>query len=309
MTTAFFYHEDFLKHDMGPEHPESPDRLTNLISYLADNGLDQALDWVRPEEVTRDQLLQVHPDTYLRQLDMMQPTRGRVFTDPDTAMMPHTLRAARLAAGANVQAVDMVVSGQATNAFIAARPPGHHAERGRSMGFCFYNNIALAARHALNFHGLERVAIVDFDVHQGNGTVDIVQGDERVLMCSSFQHPFYPHSHVYRCAENIVNTPVSAGTTGSDYRRLVEDAWLQKLQDFKPQMVLVSAGFDAHAADPMAELQLQVDDYRWLTDLITSVAADSADNRVVSTLEGGYHLKALSEGVTAHLEGLTAIKD
>ncbi|TBW56642.1 histone deacetylase family protein [Marinobacter halodurans] len=309
MTTAFFYHDDFLKHDMGPEHPESPERLKAIISYLADTDLEQELDWVRPEEITRDQLLQVHPESYLSQLDMMQPTRGRVFTDPDTAMMPHTLRAARLAAGANVQAVDMVLSGQSTNAFVAARPPGHHAERGKSMGFCFYNNIALAARHALNFHGLERVAIIDFDVHQGNGTVDIVQGDERVLMCSSFQHPFYPHSHVYRLPENIINTPIAAGTSGADYRRTVEEAWLHRLQDFKPQLVLVSAGFDAHKADPLAELQLDAADYRWLTDLITSIARDYADNRVVSSLEGGYNLKALAEGVAAHLEGLVAIED
>lgn len=306
MTTAFFFHDDFLKHNMGAEHPESPERLNAIISYLADTGLEQQLDWVRPDEITRDQLLQVHPERYLQQLDLMQPTRGRVFTDPDTAMMPDTLRAARLAAGANVQAVDMVLSGQSTNAFIAARPPGHHAERGRSMGFCFYNNIALAARHALNFHGLERVAIIDFDVHQGNGTVDIVQGDERVLMCSSFQHPFYPHSHVYRLPENIVNTPIMAGTSGADYRRKVEAEWLHRLQDFKPQLLLVSAGFDAHKADPLAELCLEADDYRWLTDMITSVAHDSADDRVVSTLEGGYDLKALAEGVAAHLERLVA---
>ncbi|WP_148863250.1 histone deacetylase family protein [Marinobacter fonticola] len=308
MTTAFFFHDDFLKHDMGAEHPESPDRLNAIISYLADTELEQQLDWVRPDEITRDQLLLVHPERYLQQLDMMQPTRGRVFTDPDTAMTPYTLRAARLAAGANIQAVDMVLCGQATNAFVAARPPGHHAERGKSMGFCFYNNVALAAKHALTFHGLERVAIIDFDVHQGNGTVDIVQGDERVLMCSSFQHPFYPHSHVFRMPENIVNTPILAGTSSTDYRKKVEAEWLHRLQDFKPQLVLVSAGFDAHKADPLAELQLEAEDYRWLTDMITSVAHDSADDRVVSTLEGGYHLSALAEGVTAHLEGLAAIK-
>tara|TARA_R100001440_G_scaffold25074_8_gene40843 strand:+ start:47354 stop:48334 length:981 start_codon:yes stop_codon:yes gene_type:complete len=306
MTTAFFSHDDFQKHNMGAEHPESPERLIAIISYLADMNLGSELDWVRPEEITRDQLLKVHPETYLRQLDMMQPTQGRVFTDPDTAMMPHTLRAARLAAGANVQAVDMVLSGQATNAFIAARPPGHHAERGKSMGFCFYNNIALAAYHALTFHGLERVAIVDFDVHQGNGTVDIVQGDERILMCSSFQHPFYPHSHVYRQPENIINSPIMAGTSASDYRKKVEADWLHKLQDFKPQLVLVSAGFDSHKLDPMANLELESADYRWLTDMLTSVAHDTANDRIVSTLEGGYHLKALAEGTGAHLEGLVA---
>lgn len=308
MTTAFFSHDDYQKHNMGPEHPESPERLVAIISYLADTGLDQELDWVRPEEITRDQLTLVHPEGYLHQLDLMQPTRGRVFTDPDTAIMPHTLRAARLAAGANVQAVDMVMAGQVTNAFVCARPPGHHAERAKSMGFCFYNNIALAAKRALTFHGLERVAIIDFDVHQGNGTVDIVNGDERVLMCSSFQHPFYPHSHTHRQADNIINTPIAAGTSAADYRKQVEGAWLHALQDFRPQLVLVSAGFDGHKADPLAELNLEAADYRWLTDMLTSVAHDHANDRLVSTLEGGYHLRALAESVTAHLQGLTAIR-
>ncbi|MFN2361655.1 MAG: histone deacetylase family protein [Marinobacter sp.] len=308
MTTGFFSHDDFMKHNMGAEHPESPERLAAIISYLADTGLEQDLDWVRPDEATRDQLLTVHPERYLHQLDLMQPTRGRVYTDPDTAMMPDTLRAARLAAGASIEAVDMVLSSQLTNAFVCARPPGHHAERSKSMGFCFYNNIALAAMRALNFHHLERVAIIDFDVHQGNGTVDIVGGDERILMCSSFQHPFYPHSHVHRQAENIINTPIQAGEPANEYRKTVEAAWLKRLQDFRPQLVLISAGFDGHRLDPMAELNLEVEDYRWLTEMIASVAADSANDRIISTLEGGYHLRALAESVNAHLEVLNTIR-
>jgi acetoin utilization deacetylase AcuC-like enzyme len=292
---------------MGPEHPECPERLSAIISYLSDTGLDQTLDWVKPEEITRDQLLLAHPEGYLHQLELMQPTRGRVYTDPDTAMMPDTLRAARLAAGANIQAVDMVLSSQLTNAFVCARPPGHHAERSKSMGFCFYNNIALAAKRALNFHHLERVAIIDFDVHQGNGTVDIVGGDERILMCSSFQHPFYPHSHVHRQAENIINTPIAAGESALEYRKIVEEAWLKRLQDFRPQMVLISAGFDGHRLDPLAELNLEAEDYRWLTEMLASVARDHANDRIISTLEGGYHLKALAESVNAHLEVLSQI--
>ncbi|WP_404363574.1 histone deacetylase family protein [Marinobacter sp.] len=307
MTTAFFSHDDCQKHIMGPDHPESPERLAAIISYIADTGVAQQLDWVRPEEITRDQLTMVHPEGYLHQLDLMEPARGRVFTDPDTALTPDTLRAARLAAGSCVQAVDMVLSSQVTNAFVCARPPGHHAERSKSMGFCFYNNIALAAKRALNFHGLERIAIVDFDVHQGNGTVDIVQGDERILMCSSFQHPFYPHSHVHRLASNIINTPIAADTSAADYRRQIEAGWLHALQNFRPQLVLVSAGFDGHRQDPMAELNLEAADYRWLTDLLTSVAHDHANDRLISTLEGGYHLRALAESVNAHLEGLLAI--
>jgi len=306
MTTAFFSHDDCMKHNMGPEHPECPERMSAILSYLADTQLEQELDWVRPEEITRDQLLSVHPEKYLQQLELMEPTKGRVFTDPDTALMPETLRAARLAAGANIQAVDMVMSSQVTNAFVCARPPGHHAERSKSMGFCFYNNVALAALRALNFHHLDRVAIIDFDVHQGNGTVDIVSGDERILMCSSFQHPFYPHSHVHRQAHNIINAPIEAGCSAADYRKQVEAAWLKKLQDFKPQLVLISAGFDAHKLDPMAELNLETEDFRWLTEMIASVAKDCANDRIISTLEGGYSLKALAESVAAHLEVLNA---
>ncbi|MGM0768857.1 MAG: histone deacetylase family protein [Pseudomonadota bacterium] len=308
MTTAFFSHDDCLKHNMGPEHPESPERIAAIISYLADTGVGDKLDWVRPDEITRDQLLTVHPEKYLHQLELMQPTRGRVYTDPDTAMMPDTLRAARLAAGGNIEAVDMVMSSQVTNAFVCARPPGHHAERSKSMGFCFYNNIALAAMRALNFHHLERVAIIDFDVHQGNGTADIVGGDERILMCSSFQHPFYPHSHVHRQPENIINIPIESDCSALEYRKAVEAGWLKKLQDFRPQAVLISAGFDSHRLDPMAELNLEVDDYRWLTEMIVSVASDHANDRIISTLEGGYHLRALAESVNAHLDVLTSVR-
>ncbi|MBZ2168235.1 histone deacetylase family protein [Marinobacter sp. F4216] len=307
MTTAFFFHDDCLKHNMGPEHPESPERIKAILSFLADTRLQQELDWVRPEEITRDQLLLVHPEKYLQQLELIVPTRGRVFVDPDTAIMAESLMAARLAAGANIQAVDMVMSGQATNAFVCARPPGHHAERSRAMGFCFYNNVALAAMRALTFHQLERVAIIDFDVHQGNGTADIVGGDERVLMCSSFQHPLYPNSHVYQQPDNIINVPVEAGTSGKDFRKVVEEGWLKALQDFRPQLVLISAGFDAHRLDPLAELNLETEDYGWLTELLTSVASDHANDRIVSTLEGGYNPKALAECVARHLEVLSSV--
>lgn len=308
MTTAFFSHDDFQKHMMGPGHPESPERLAAILSYIADTELNDTLDWVKPEEITRDQLTAVHPESYLQQLETLEPRQGQVNTDPDTVMTPYTLRAARLAAGANTQAVDMVLSNQVTNAFICARPPGHHAERTTSMGFCFYNNIALAAMRALKFHRLKRVAIVDFDVHQGNGTVDIVQGDERILMCSSFQHPFYPHSHAHQQADNIINTPIPAGTSSADYRKKVEADWLHALQDFKPQLVLVSAGFDGHRLDPLAQLNLEAADYLWLTEMLTSIARDYANDRLISTLEGGYHLGALAESVASHLRGLAAVQ-
>lgn len=307
MTTAFFSHDDFMKHNMGPEHPECPERINRILAYIAETNLEGDLDWVRPEEITRDQLLTVHPESYLRQLEAMQPSHGRVFTDAETAMTPHTLRAARLAAGASVQAVDRVMSGHSTNAFVCARPPGHHAERTRSMGFCFYNNIALAAMRALTYQQIERVAIVDFDVHQGNGTIDIVSGDDRILMCSSFQHPFFPYSHVYQQTENIINVPVPAGCGSAEYRKMVKDNWLQRLQDFKPQVILISAGFDAHRLDPMGETNLETEDFRWLTDILVGVGREHANNRIISTLEGGYNLNVLTECVVAHLEILNAV--
>lgn len=306
MTTAFFSHSDFMKHNMGPEHPECPERIYHILAHIAETHLEEELNWVRPEEITRDQLLTVHPESYLQQLEEMQPAHGRVFTDPETAMTPNTLRAARLAAGANVQAVDMVMNNQATNAFICARPPGHHAERARSMGFCFYNNIALAAMRALIFHNLDRVAIIDFDVHQGNGTVDIVSGDDRILMCSSFQHPLFPYSHVYQQAGNIINVPVTAGCGSAEYRQMVEQNWLERLQDFRPELILISAGFDAHRLDPMSEINLETADFRWLTEILAGVARDHANSRIISTLEGGYNFAALSECVVAHLDVLNA---
>ncbi|MDX5300187.1 MAG: histone deacetylase family protein, partial [Gammaproteobacteria bacterium] len=265
MSTAYISHADCDQHNMGPEHPESPLRLAAILNRLQGSGLEQDLDFVRAEEVQRDHLQRVHPELYLHQLDLIQPSRGRVYADPDTVIMPHTLRAARLASGAAVQAVDMVLSGQVENAFCAVRPPGHHAERSKTMGFCFYNNVAVAAQHAMSWHGLERIAIVDFDVHQGNGTIDIFQGNEKVLMCSSFQHPHYPYSHYYNLPDNVINTPLDAYTKGPAFRRRVEQDWLQRLQDFRPQLILISAGFDAHKLDPMADLELDHTDYAWVT--------------------------------------------
>lgn len=304
MSTAYISHNDCTQHDMGAEHPESPQRLAAILNELQGSKLEQELEFVRAEEVQRDQLQRAHPELYLHQLDLIQPSQGRIFADPDTLMCPRSLRAARLAAGAAVQGVDMVLSGQVDNAFCAVRPPGHHAERTRTMGFCFYNNIAVAALHALTFHSLERVAIIDFDVHQGNGTVDIFAGDERVLVCSSFQHPYYPHSHYFNQPENILNTPLPAHTPAAQYRKQVEADWLHRLQDFKPQLVLISAGFDGHKQDPLADFELEESDYRWLTEMIADVARQTASNRIVSVLEGGYNLKALGQSAAAHIETL-----
>ncbi len=303
--TAYISHDDCEMHDMGFGHPESPARLRAIKNQLQDTKLEQELDFIRAEEVTKDQVNRVHPSTYIEQLDLLTPAKGRIMADPDTAIMPHTMKAAKLAAGAAVQAVDLVMSGQYDTAFCGTRPPGHHAEINKTMGFCFYNNIAIAARHAMAFHGLDRVAIIDFDVHQGNGTVDIFQDDPRVLFCSSFQHPYYPNSHYAVQRDNIINTPLEAHTGGKNFRNKVEKDWLNQLQNHKPQLVLISAGFDAHKDDPMAEIELLEDDYRWVTEMLMDVAKYYADGRVVSVLEGGYNLKALAKSVESHLEVLS----
>lgn len=306
MTTAYISHNDCTLHDMGPEHPECPARLAAILNRLQGTRLERELEFVRAEEIQREQLQRVHPETYLHQLDLIAPSKGRVMADPDTIIMAHTLRAARLAAGAVAQGVDMVLSNQVTNAFCAVRPPGHHAERSKTMGFCFYNNIAVAATHALAFHNLERIAIVDFDVHQGNGTIDMFNNDSRVLMCSSFQHPYYPYSHYFGLGQNIVNVPMEAHTRGPEFRSRIERDWLPRLEAFQPQLILVSAGFDAHKLDPMAEMDLDESDYRWVTEKVVEIAERHCNGRIVSTLEGGYNLEALARSVEAHLEALVA---
>lgn len=304
MKTAFISHNDCELHDMGYGHPESPARLAAIHNQLQDTRLEQEMDYVRAEEVNPDHVLRVHPSRYVEELNLRTPPKGRVMIDPDTSLMKDTMRAARLAAGAAVQAVDLVLSGQNTNAFCATRPPGHHAERNTAMGFCFFNNVAVAAQHALTFHALDRVAIIDFDVHQGNGTIDIFENDPRVLVCSSFQHPHYPNSHYATSRDHIINTPLNAYTKGKDFRNKTEKDWLNRLQNHKPQLILISAGFDAHKDDPMADVELVADDYRWVTEMLKDVAKYYSDDRIVSVLEGGYNLKALAESVEAHLEVL-----
>jgi acetoin utilization deacetylase AcuC-like enzyme len=244
-----------------------------------------------------------HPD-YVASIFDVAPTEGLVWLDGDTAMGPHSLKAALRAAGAAVLAVDLVMTGQADRAFCAVRPPGHHAERDRAMGFCLFNNVVIAAHHALTRHALQRVAIVDFDVHHCNGTEDIVAGDERILMCSTFQHPFYPNSGADCRAENVVNVPLQAGTDSAGFRRAVNDHWLGRLQAFAPELVLVSAGFDAHRADQIANLELVEDDYAWVTARLLEQANASAGGRIVSSLEGGYELQALANSVEVHLRAM-----
>jgi acetoin utilization deacetylase AcuC-like enzyme len=256
---------------------------------------------------TREAILRVHDPDYYDALEAAVPSHGIVHLDPDTAMCPHTWTAALRAAGAAVLAADMVLSGEAQSAFCCVRPPGHHAERRRAMGFCFFNNVAVGAAHALEAHGIERLAVVDFDVHHGNGTENIFEGDERVLMVSTFQHPFYPYSGTESRSDRMVNVPLAAYSGSREFRETVDHIWMPALEQFAPQAIFVSAGFDAHRDDDMAMLNLTEQDYAWVTRRIVDQARRSADGRVVSLLEGGYELNALARSVAAHLRVLAGI--
>ena len=291
---------------MGPYHPECPERLDAISDRLIAAGLDAHLQHYVAPPVTREQIERVHGTRYVDEIEDASPETGLHFIDPDTALNPHSLDAARHAAGAVVKAVDLAMSGECTTAFCAVRPPGHHAERSRAMGFCLFNNIAIGAAHACEVHGLERVAIVDFDVHHGNGTEEIFTGDPRVLMVSTFQHPLYPYSGLDNPSPLMVNIPLSAGSGGTEFRAAVTDHWLPAMENHRPQLILVSAGFDAHREDPLANLKLTEADYAWVTREIIAVARRHAGGRVVSSLEGGYGLSALGRSVAEHVRELVA---
>ncbi len=307
MQTAYLTHSSCLKHEMGADHPECPARIHAIEDQLIASGLLHYLAHYDAIAVTREQLERVHAPDYLDSVYEKSPASGLVYLDGDTAMNPHTLTAALYAAGAAVQAVDLVMAGVAENAFCNIRPPGHHAGRSSAAGFCLFNNVAVAAAHALEHHGLQRVAIVDFDVHHGNGTEDIFHDEPRVMLCSSFRHPFYPYSGVGSENDHIISTPLAAGATGAEFREAVTRQWLPKLADFSPQMVFVSAGFDAHREDDMGGLALREADYVWVTEQIKALAAAHADKRIVSVLEGGYALSALARSAAAHIKVLSGL--
>jgi acetoin utilization deacetylase AcuC-like enzyme len=302
MAIAYITHHDCQLHDMGPGHPEQPARLSAIGNRLIAGGLEMVMHQYNAPLATREQLEAVHDPAYIDEVFAAAPTYGLVRIDGDTAMNKYSLRAALRAAGAVAMGVDLVMESKARQVFCAVRPPGHHAERRRAMGFCLFNNIAVGAYHALNRYGLKRVAIVDFDVHHGNGTEDIVSGDKRVLFCSTFQHPFYPYSGIDNTAANIVNVPLATGSNGEAFRDAVERHWLPRLEQFAPELVLISAGFDAHQADEMAGLNLIDTDYAWVTRRLCEQAEQSADGRIVSSLEGGYELHALARSVEAHIK-------
>jgi acetoin utilization deacetylase AcuC-like enzyme len=307
MTTAFITHADCLKHDMGAHHPERPARLTAIEDQLIASGVGQYLTRYEAPLATDEQLARVHPPDYVRAIRDAAPHAGTVHLDPDTAMNPWTLHAALRAAGAAVLAVDLVLEKKVTSAFCAVRPPGHHACRARPMGFCIFNNVAIAARHAVHQHGLERVAIIDFDVHHGNGTEDIFEGDDNVLMASTFQHPFYPYSGTDDPARNMVNVPLAAGSGSREFREAVREAWIPALDEYQPELVIFSAGFDAHAEDEMAMLRFSDADYAWVTEQLKAVADKHAGGRMVSMLEGGYALSALGRSAVQHIKVMAGL--
>ncbi len=307
MHTGFFTHPQCAAHEMGSWHPECPERLAAVHDHLIAVGLLPHLMAFDAPAASLDAIARAHDRDYMDRLRARIPKHGYAPIDPDTSLNSSSWDAALHAAGAVIEATNLVISGELNNAFCAVRPPGHHACRSQSMGFCFFNNIAIGALHAVHEHGLQRVAVIDFDVHHGNGTEDILAGNDRVLMASFFQHPFYPYTGTENIADNMINVPVPAGTRGDAVRELVEQQWLPRLNEFSPQIIFISAGFDAHREDDLGQLGLVEADYAWITQQLMDVADLYAGGRIVSSLEGGYNLSALARSVAAHVRTLAQI--
>ena len=314
--TGYFTHGDCRKHEMGAGHPECPQRLDAIEDRLLASGLGDVLDRRGAAQAPLADIELAHGRMFVASLRGLSETLNEeqaaggpahAQIDPDTCINVFTWDAALRAAGLALAATDAVIAGELENAFCAVRPPGHHACRDQAMGFCFLNNVAIAAKYALERHGLQRVAIVDFDVHHGNGTEDIVAGDERILMVSFYQHPFYPYGGSKSDATNLVNLPVPAFTKGMAIRELIESVWIPRLEAHRPEMIFISAGFDAHREDDLGQLGLVEQDYAWITQRIKDVARRHAKKRIVSSLEGGYNLSALGRSVEAHLRVLADV--
>lgn len=304
MTTAYISHTHCEKHVAGEEHPEAPERIGAIQNRLISGQMADFLRWLDAQPATREQLIATHDTDYVDAIFSRNPIQDRVELDPDTFMMPHTLDAALHAAGSVVQAVNLVMEKKFKNAFCAVRPPGHHAEYDRAMGFCIFNNVAVGARHAINHYGLERVAIVDFDVHHGNGTEHIFRQEPKVLYASSYQHPYYPFSDPGASHDNIIHIPLDAGTASSEFRQAISEQLIPELDRFQPQLLMISAGFDAHKEDPLAQLRLSDQDYTWITEQLMAVAKRHCEEKIVSVLEGGYDLDALGRAAFAHIRCL-----
>jgi acetoin utilization deacetylase AcuC-like enzyme len=306
MTTALITHPDCLGHLNPPGHPERVERLRAVLAALEAEAFANLVRVEAPLAADAE-ILRAHPAEHLAALAAAAPGAGMVALDADTSLSPGTLAAARRAAGALVAGVDMVMAGEVRNAFCAVRPPGHHAETATAMGFCYFGNVVIGARHALEAHGLERVAIVDFDVHHGNGTQDLVWEDRRVCFASTHQMPLYPGTGVPEetgAFGQIVNVPLPPGAGGGVFRAGMLGKVLPAVEAHRPEMILISAGFDAHARDPLANLQLAEEDFAWATERICELANRVCGGRIVSTLEGGYDLSALAASVAAHVRVL-----
>ncbi len=304
MSTGFITHPIFLEHEMGQMHPESPQRITAIIDFLHQSKLYDQLQHGQAPMANTDQIALAHDKSYIKQVENLTPTEGHVALDPDTLINASSYDAALYAVGANLSAVDLVMQKKLTNAFCCVRPPGHHAEHEYAMGFCLFNNIAIAALHALKHWQLQRVAIIDFDVHHGNGTEDIIKDTENIFFCSSFQHPFYPYSGANTVSDHIINLPMPAGSDGHDLIPLMREKWWPKLIDFRPEFIFISAGFDAHKDDPLANLNLTSEDYKTITEDIVKIANQCCEGKIISSLEGGYNLRALAESATEHIQAL-----
>jgi acetoin utilization deacetylase AcuC-like enzyme len=301
MSTAYISHPDCHAHDTGQEHPECAARLSVIEDSLLQSGLSNFLVNVDAPEVTEEQLRRAHTANHIATMKASIPFQGYARLDPDTVICPQSLQAAKRAAGAAICAVDMIMDGKVKNAFCAVRPPGHHAESDRALGFCMFNNLAVAVKHALAFHGIERAAVVDFDVHQGNGTEDILIGDDRVLYCSIFQHPFFPYTQLPENSDRVVSVPLDATAGSAEFRAAVTDHWLPALERFEPEIIFISAGFDAHRDDDMSYVSLTDGDFSWVMKHLVDIAEKFAQGRIVSCLEGGYELNSLARCVNQHL--------
>ncbi len=306
MSTILYSHPIFVAHDPGPMHPESPARLKAILEALKSDAFS-ALDRREAPRAEPDQIARVHPTEYIDRILAMIPKSGRIRLDPDTAVSPDSGEAAMWAAGAVCAGVDAVMSGEARNAFCAVRPPGHHAEPTRAMGFCLFNSVAVGAEQARAVHGLKKIAVIDFDVHHGNGTQAMFWDDKDLFYASTHQSPLYPgtgSAGERGVAGNIVNVPLPPGSGSAAFREAMQGIVLPALTDFAPDFLLISAGFDAHADDPLASLNLVEEDFTWITRELARIAADFCDGRIVSTLEGGYDLAALARSTAAHLRVL-----
>ena len=300
---AYLTHPECLDHHMGPQHPEQPERVRAVAHQLLITGLMDHLDYFAAPLATDAQITACHSPEYLKFLQDSVPVQGMVPLDEDTFLTPHTLAAARRAAGAVVLATDLILSKKYERAFCNIRPPGHHAGRSRAGGFCFFNNVVVGIHHALA-GGVRRIALVDFDVHHGNGSEEILDGENRVLMLSTYARELYPHTQPPAPGDNRVNVGLAPGADGTALRHAVEHHWRRALEQFRPQILFISAGFDAHFQDDLGNLKWRPEDYAWLTRELVAWANRYCDGRIISVLEGGYNLEALARCAALHVQGL-----